>query len=230
MGEKMEATRGTLTLLRMLSEGPSSRQHLQEALENAGIYRNERTIRRWLEVLREAGFGIERRGRRYELRYSPVRIAFDEREALATLSVLESLANREPVYGDHLTSAVTKLREALPNEALNYVDSGKIEFALDFASDPPEDPNLIDVLRQTIHRSQRLEILYHSLQSDDIRWRVVEPVRIFTPRKRIASTPTSERKTRSRSSGSTASRMRRGSRRSSHPKPTPARSRRPESS
>ena len=178
MGETMEATRGTLTLLRVLSEGPSSRERLLEALEEAGIHRDERTIRRWLRVVREAGFDIERSGGRYELRDSPVRIAFDEYEALATLSVLESLAKREPVYGDYLTSAVAKLREALPQEAIRFADSGKIEFALDSASDPPEDPNVMDVLRRATHRNQRAEILYHSLQSNDVRWRLIEPVRV----------------------------------------------------
>jgi predicted DNA-binding transcriptional regulator YafY len=178
MGEKMGATRGTLTLLRALSEGPSSRQRLLEALEDAGIYRDERTIRRWLKVLREAGFGIERSRGGYELRDSPVRIGFDKYEALATLSVLESLADREPLYGKHLASAAAKLREALPKEALRFADSGKIEFALDSASDPPEDPNVMDVLRRAAHRSQRAEILYHSLRSNEVRWRTVEPVRV----------------------------------------------------
>ncbi len=178
MGEKMQATLGTLTLLRVLSEGPSSRQRLLDALKDAGIHRDERTIRRWLEVLREAGFDVERRGGRYELRDSPVRIGFDGYEALATLSVLESLAKREPVYGEHLASAVTKLRGALPKEALRFADSGKIDFALDFASDPPENPNVMDVLRRATHRSQKAEILYHSLQSNTFRWRTVEPVRV----------------------------------------------------
>lgn len=170
MGEKMETVRGTLTLLRVLSEGLSSRERLLEALEDAGIYRDERTIRRWMRVLREAGFGIERREGRYELRSSPVRLQLDGYETLAALSVLESLAKREPVYGDHLTSAAAKLREALPEESLRFADSGKIEFALDSASDPPEDPNVMEVLRRATHRGQRVEILYHSLRSNSVRW------------------------------------------------------------
>jgi predicted DNA-binding transcriptional regulator YafY len=178
MGEKMSAIRGALTLLRVLSEGPSSKQRLLEALAEAGIHRDERTIRRWLEVFREAGFDVERNEGRYELRASPVRIGFDGYEALASLSILESLAKREPVYGDHLASAAAKLREALPKEALRFADGGKIEFALDYASDPPEDPNVMDVLRRATHRSQRTEILYHSLQSNDVRWRTIEPVRL----------------------------------------------------
>ena len=35
-------------------------------------------------------------------------------EALATLNVVESLAERDPVYGEHLTAASLKLHEALP--------------------------------------------------------------------------------------------------------------------
>jgi predicted DNA-binding transcriptional regulator YafY len=177
MGE-MEAIRGTLIILRTLSEGPASRRQLEGALLEAGIHRNERTVRRWLAVLREAGFGIERVRERYELRGSPVRIAFDGYEALATLSVLESLAEREPVYGRYLASAAAKLRESLPKESLSFADSGKIEFSLDSASDPPEDPNVMDTLRRAAHRSQRAGILYHSLSSDSVRWREVEPVRI----------------------------------------------------
>jgi hypothetical protein len=47
---------GTLTLLEALSEGPASKRRLLETLREAGIYRNERTIRRWLGVFRESGF------------------------------------------------------------------------------------------------------------------------------------------------------------------------------
>lgn len=177
MGE-LEAVRGTLVILQALSEGPASRRQLEGILMDAGIHRDERTVRRWLAALREEGFGIERVGERYELKGSPVRIAFDDYEALATLSVLESLADREPVYGRHLASGAAKLRESLPKESLSFADSGKIEFSLDSASKPPEDPKVMDTLRRAVHRSQRTRILYHSLSSDSVRWREVEPVRI----------------------------------------------------
>ena len=98
---------------------------LMDVLEDSGLGRDARTLRRWLEVLREAGFGISRSGGRYELRSSPVRIPFTGHEALATLSLLESLAVRDPVYGDHLISAVAKLREALPEQALKFADAGR---------------------------------------------------------------------------------------------------------
>jgi hypothetical protein len=56
MGEEMVTVRVTLTLLEALSEGPASKRRLLETLREAGIYRNERTIRRWLGVFRESGF------------------------------------------------------------------------------------------------------------------------------------------------------------------------------
>jgi len=167
-----------LILLRALSERPKTQQQLMEILRDSGIEKRARTIRRWLEALRDAGFEIERRDGRYELRGSPVRIAFDGYETLATLSVLESLAIREPVYGKYLTSAAAKLREALPVESLRFADGGKIEFALDSASDPPEDPEVMNTLRRATHQSRRTEILYHSLRSDNVRRRTVEPVRV----------------------------------------------------
>lgn len=178
MGEGFQAVRGVLVLLKTLSEGQASTRRLVEVLAEAGVQRDERTVRRWLEVMREEGFRVRRSGGRHELTGSPVRIAFDDYETLATLSVLESLSQREPVYGDHLASAALKLREAIPEEALRFADSGKIEFSLDSASDPPEDPNVMDTLRRATHRSQRAEVLYHSLRSDSVRWRTVEPVRI----------------------------------------------------
>lgn len=178
MGSGMEATLGTLVLLKALSEGPASRRRLKEALEDAGIRRDERTIRRWLGVLREADFGVERRGRTYEMRSSPARIDFGGYEAFATLSVLESLAEREPVYGEYLGSAAEKLRAIIPKESLVFADAGRIEFALESVSDPPEDPDIMDRLRRATHRSQRVEIFYHSLKSDTLRWRTVEPVGI----------------------------------------------------
>lgn len=178
MRDQMETARGFLVLLRALSEGPTSRRQIEQALAETGIRRDERTVRRWLALLREEGFGIERVGGRYELTNSPVRIAFSGYESLATLSVLESLAKREPVYGDYLRTAAAKLRDALPQEALRFANAGRIEFALDPASYPPEDPNVIEVLRRATHQRRRTEILYHSLSSDSLRWRTVEPVRI----------------------------------------------------
>jgi predicted DNA-binding transcriptional regulator YafY len=149
-----------------------------EILRDSGINKETRTLRRWMEALRDAGFEIERRGGNYELRGSPIRIAFDDYETLATLSVLESLAVREPVYGNSLKSAATKLREALPPEALRFADSGVIEFDLDSVSDPPENPEIIDILRRATHQHRRTEILYRSLRSDNVRHRTVEPVRV----------------------------------------------------
>ncbi len=179
MGERMEATRGTLILLRVLAERPMTQRQLMDLLEDSGLRRDERTLRRWLEALREAGFGISRRAGRYELRSSPVRLSFTGYEALATLSLLDSLAVRDAVYGDHLASAAAKLREALPREALGFADAGKIEFALNSTSDPPEDPRIMDTLRRAAHQVRRVRILYHSLRSRTTRWRLVEPVRVY---------------------------------------------------
>src|SRR5215210_2011407 len=140
MAKRMEATRGTLVLLRLLAERPMRRQELLDALQDAGLKRDDRTLRRWLEVLQEAGFDLQRRDGRYELQGSPVRLPLDDYEALATLNILESFAAREPVYGQHLASAVSKLRDAIPEESLRFADSGRIEFVISSASDPPEDP------------------------------------------------------------------------------------------
>lgn len=178
MGEGFDAIRGVLVLLKTLSEGPASTHQLVEALAEAGVQRDERTVRRWLQVMREEGFGLSHSGRRHVLTSSPVRISLGDYEALATLSVLESLGQREPAYGEHLASAAKKLRGAIPDDVLRFADSGKIEFSLDSASDPPEDPNIIDTLRLATHRSQRASVLYYSLRSGSVRWRTVEPVRV----------------------------------------------------
>lgn len=174
----METARGILKVLRLLSEGAVDRRGIEEVLAEDDIYRNERTVRRWLQVLREEGFEVEKNGRRYELKNAPVRLAFDNYEALATLCVLDSLAEREQVYGDYFGSAAAKLREAIPEEALKFADGGRIEFALESAGGPPEDPLTIDVLRRAARRSQKVEMLYHSLSSDSTLQRTVEPVRV----------------------------------------------------
>jgi len=75
------------------------------------------------------------------------------------LNILESFAAREPVYGQHLTSTVSKLRDAIPEDSLRFADSGSIEFAVSSASDPPEDPSVIDVLRRATRQNRRVEIL-----------------------------------------------------------------------
>jgi hypothetical protein len=74
VGESFQTVRGALVLLKTLSEGPASTHQLVEALSDAGVQRDERTVRRWLEVMREEGFGLRRNGRRHELTASPVSI------------------------------------------------------------------------------------------------------------------------------------------------------------
>ena len=155
-----------------------TQRELLDALQDEGLKRDNRTLLRWLEVLREAGFDLQRKDGRYELRDSPVRLPLDRYEALATLNILASFAAREPVYGPFLDSAVSKLPDAIPEESLSFADSGSIEFAVSSASDPPEDPQVIDILRRATRQSRRVEILYHSLKSDTVRWRTVEPLRV----------------------------------------------------
>jgi predicted DNA-binding transcriptional regulator YafY len=140
VGTRMRPTLGVLLLLRVLSEGPATRDHLLSALQDElGIRKNERTFRRYLAVLRETGFEISHTCGRYELHGSAARLAFTNHEALATLNVVESLAERDPVYAEALASAALKLREALPKEALRFADIGRVEFDLPFANDPPEN-------------------------------------------------------------------------------------------
>jgi len=174
----MEAARGVLTLLRLLAERPRSRSEISDLLREEGLERGERSVRRWLAVLRSSGFDLRNSKGLYELQGSPVRLAFDDYETLATLSVLGSLAAREPVYGTYLASAVRKLRAAIPEDSLRFADGGSIEFAFDPASDPPEDPAIMDTLRRATRQSRRAEISYHSLRSDTVRRRTVEPVRL----------------------------------------------------
>ncbi len=149
-----------------------------EALLNGDVRRDERTLRRWISALRNEGFDIEHENGKYKLLKSPVRLDFTGYEALAALSALESLAAREPVYGEHFDSAAAKLRDALPEESLKFADAGRLEFDLDFASDPPESPKVMETLRRSTHRHQRLDILYYSLNSDSLRNRIVEPIRV----------------------------------------------------
>jgi proteasome accessory factor C len=173
-----EAFRGALILLKTLSERPSSPAQLMEALLDGDVRRDARTLRRWISALRNEGFDIEHENGKYKLLKSPARLDFTGYEALATLSAIESLAAREPVYGEHFASAAAKLRDALPEESLKFADAGRLEFDLDFASDPPESPEVMETLRRATHRHQRLEILYHSLNSDSLRHRTVEPIRV----------------------------------------------------
>jgi hypothetical protein len=104
-----------------------------DVLQDEGLKRDDRTLRRWLEVLREAGFDLLRNDGRYELRNSPVRLPLDEYEALATLNILGSFAAREPVYGRHLVSAVSKLRDAIPEESLRLAVFGLGRYRMESA-------------------------------------------------------------------------------------------------
>jgi repressor of nif and glnA expression len=73
VSESFQTVRGVLVLLKTLSEGPASTHQLVSALSEAGVQRDERTVRRWLEVMREEGFGVRHSRKRHELTGSPVR-------------------------------------------------------------------------------------------------------------------------------------------------------------
>ncbi len=175
----MDAVANTLKILKGLSERPMSADHLAELLMEEGFGRSSRTIRRYISALREAGFGIELQKDRYVLTEAPLRLPLSGHEALSALSVLESLAERDPAYGEHLASAAAKLRRALPEESRRFADSGRVEFDLEFASDPPENPEVLDTLRRAVYHNQKVRILYHSLSSDTTRNREIEPVRVY---------------------------------------------------
>lgn len=175
----MDATRATLTVLQVLSEGPASKERLMDAVEEKlGDRREIRQFERYVSVLRDAGFDIPLRKDRYELLNSPAKLPLSDREALATLNVVESLAEKEPVYGEYLASAARKLREALPDEAVRFADTGRVQFDLSFASDPPEDPSILDTLRRATHQHRKVEIFYYSLSSGGRRWRTVQPLNL----------------------------------------------------
>jgi predicted DNA-binding transcriptional regulator YafY len=67
----------------------------------------------------------------------------------------------------------------LPKEAVRYADSGRVEFDLSFANDPPENAEVLDTLRRATHRNQKVEIYYYSLASGSSSKRATELVRIF---------------------------------------------------
>jgi predicted DNA-binding transcriptional regulator YafY len=175
----MDATLSTLLLLRVLSEGPASREQLINAVEEElGVRRETRQFERYVRALKDSGFEVLQKDGRYELLHSPAKLLFSDRETLATLNVVESLAEKEPVYGEHLASAARKLREVLPDEAIRFADAGRVQFDLSFASNPPEDPSILDTLRRATHQHRKVEIFYYSLSSGGKSWRTVQPLNL----------------------------------------------------
>lgn len=186
VADRMAATRGTLAVLKAIAEGPADKRRLMEAMEEVDVRRGEKTLGRYLKALEEAGYGIEVENGAYGLRFAPIRLPFGRREALAAISALESMAEGEPVYGEHFASAARKIRAALPENALEYVERGdRIGFDLDSAGEPPEDPDVLDVLRRASYRHERVKILYYSYNSGTLAWRTVEPIRIFHKEKAL---------------------------------------------
>src|SRR5688500_12907374 len=162
---------------------------LAEAQEIAGDGVSDRTIRRDLDALGQAGFPIETGKRDGKTIYSLNRDVFRGVAAAGfSLSELCALHLSRTVltavaggpFRDSLASAFDKLHDALPPSMWQFIDSLPDALgAKDHASRPAAaSGKAIDALMNAILARRRVRMRYHSFSSQQTKDYVVEPYRL----------------------------------------------------
>jgi predicted DNA-binding transcriptional regulator YafY len=162
---------------------------LAEAQEIAGDGVSDRTIRRDLDALGQAGFPIETGRRDGKTIYSLNRDVFRGVAAAGfSLSELCALHLSRTVltavaggpFRDSLASAFDKLHDALPPSMWKFIESLPDALgAKDHAARPAAaSGKAIDALMNAILARRRVRMRYHSFSSQQIKDYVVEPYRL----------------------------------------------------
>ena len=170
-------------------EGRARALTLHELQQAAGEGVSERTIRRDLNALAQAGFPIEPAKVEGKTRYALNREVFgglasagfslSELCALyLSRTMLSALAGGP--FHDSLTSAFDKLTDALPPALWRFID----QLPLALAAKAPTlratsaAPRMVDSLMSAILAHRRVRMRYHSFASQQVKDYVVEPYRV----------------------------------------------------
>jgi len=170
-------------------EGRARGLTLTDLQEAAGEGVSDRTIRRDLTALAQAGFPIESSRVDGKTRYTLNREVFgglasaglslSELCALHLSRTLLSALAGDP-FRDSLTSAFDKLSEALPPALWRFVDQlpSALAAKAHTARVPPAAPRLVDALMSAILGHRRVRMRYHSFASQQVKDYLVEPYRV----------------------------------------------------
>lgn len=170
-------------------EGRARGLRLADLREAAGTGVSERTIRRDLTALAQAGFPIESARVEGQTRYSLNRETFGGLAATGlslselcalylSRTVLTALAGSP--FHDSLASAFDKLADALPPALWRFID--QLPSAL--AAKAPAvrtaaaAPRLVDALLGAILAHRRVRMRYHSFASQQVKDYLIEPYRL----------------------------------------------------
>ncbi|MCC7032900.1 MAG: WYL domain-containing protein [Acidobacteria bacterium] len=170
-------------------EGRARGLALSDLQDTAGEGVSERTIRRDLAALAQAGFPIESTRVDGRTRYTLNREVFgglasaglslSELCALYLSRALLSALAGDP-FRDSLTSAFDKLAEALPPALWRFIDQLPSAMAAkaQTARVPSAAPRLVDALMGAILAHRRARMRYHSFASQQVKDYLVEPYRV----------------------------------------------------
>lgn len=170
-------------------EGRARGLSLPDLQEAAGEGVSDRTIRRDLNALAQAGFPIESSRVDGKTRYTLNREVFgglasagfslSELCALYLSRTLLAALAGDP-FRDSLTSAFDKLAEALPPALWRFIDQlpSALAAKAPTARVPSAAPRLVDALMGAILGHRRVRMRYHSFASQQVKDYLVEPYRV----------------------------------------------------
>ncbi len=163
---------------------------LGDARESAGDGVSERTVRRDLSALAQAGFPIETDRRDGKTVYSLNREVFGGVAAAGfslselcalylSRTMLTALAG-DPFH-DSLSSAFDKLADAMPPSLWRFIDQLPTALTAKGPAGPPRSSGaarLVDALMSAILSHRRVRMRYHSFASRQVKDYLIEPYRI----------------------------------------------------
>ncbi|MGE0462798.1 MAG: helix-turn-helix transcriptional regulator [Vicinamibacterales bacterium] len=170
-------------------EGRARGLSLSDLQDEAGESVSDRTIRRDLAALAQAGFPIESSRENGKTRYTLNREVFgglasaglslSELCALYLSRTLLSALAGDP-FRDSLTSAFDKLADALPPALWRFIDQlpSALAAKAQTARVPSAAPRLVDALMGAILGHRRARMRYHSFASQQVKDYLVEPYRV----------------------------------------------------
>ena len=140
---------------------------------------SERTIRRDIDVLEEAGFPVQYyNGLRFMSDVELPRVEFSPDEVIFLLLMIDFMARYE-IESEVPHNLFDKLKDYLPEKMMNKYQKIQKSILIHPHKNRKDGREAVKRLKEIIQSQNRIEIYYHSHSSKETTWRKVDPYGVF---------------------------------------------------